>query len=325
MKLPILSLLAFVATLFADGLLQAQSITASDKAGVQQEQQDVKEYVRVEKTTAEFSVVVEQVETFIRKHGVEKVLLVVDLDNTLLAMNQDLGSDQWFNWQESLLEEDKQHPDLVASSFNGLLEVQGVLFALSSMHPPQPDLPELVKELSSIGLSMFILTSRGKEFRSASQRELLSSGYDFAAAAPTIREKRGDFSPYDVRKPKAHGLSAEIVERLGQPRAVTYANGIYMTAGQHKGYMLQTLLSRMDRKEGPTDSFAGFEAIVFVDDREKHTKRVQDSFERCEIDLATFRYSREDGNVSKFMNSTKDHVVRDWNLLNAFSKTVLVK
>ena len=85
-------------------------------------------------------------------------------------MNQDLGSDQWFNWQESLLEEDKNHADLVAPDFPGLLEVQGILFALSSMHPPQPDLPEMVEGLSEQGVTIVVLTSRGKEFRNASQR-----------------------------------------------------------------------------------------------------------------------------------------------------------
>ena len=38
------------------------------------------------------------------KSDPEHVLLVLDIDNTLLAMNQDLGSDQWFEWQRYLLD-----------------------------------------------------------------------------------------------------------------------------------------------------------------------------------------------------------------------------
>ena len=33
-------------------------------------------------------------------HGNDQVLVVFDIDNTLLAMEQDLGSDQWYYWQK---------------------------------------------------------------------------------------------------------------------------------------------------------------------------------------------------------------------------------
>src|SRR5688572_5257239 len=54
--------------------------------------------------------------------GSERVLLVLDIDNTLLAMNQDLGSDQWFEWQRFLLEHQPRSNDLVVDSFEELLE-----------------------------------------------------------------------------------------------------------------------------------------------------------------------------------------------------------
>ena len=97
-----------------------------------------------------------------------------------------------------------------------------------------------------------------------------------------------------------------------------------MTAGQHKGYMLKTLLARSTRASA-NQPFAHFKAIVFVDDHQKHVDRMQEAFAGDSIDLATFRYSREDGNVEKFNKSTKHHVIRDWDLLNGFIKTVLVK
>ena len=56
-----------------------------------------------------------------------------------------------------------------------------------------------------------------------------------------------------------------------------------------------------------------------------YVDRMQEAFAGDSIDLATFRYSREDGNVEKFNKSTKHHVIRDWDLLNGFIKTVLVK
>ena len=151
---------AVILIVFSDaGRLQSQTTSTFEQQTAE------KTPVRVEETTAEFARVVEQVNAFVEKHGVQKVLLVVDLDNTLLAMNQDLGSDQWFTWQESLLKQDQHHPELVANDFSGLLEVQGILFALSSMHPPQPELPKMLNGLIEQQVTTVVLTSRGKEFR----------------------------------------------------------------------------------------------------------------------------------------------------------------
>lgn len=280
--------------------------------------------VRRQETTTEFATVVDQVNEFTKKYGAENVLLVLDLDNTLLAMNQDLGSDQWFTWQEALQNSDKNHPELVAPDFEGLLEIQGMLFALSTMHPPEPGLPEMVGDLVIRKTTTVVLTSRGKEFRDAAERELKRNNYNIPESTLEIHEERGVFTPYSAEHPNKHGLNAEIIADLGSPRRVTYSDGIYMTAGQHKGYMLKTLLAR-STKAFVDKPFANFKAIVFVDDHLKHIDRMQDAFAGDSIDLATFRYSREDRNVDKFNKSTKNHVIRDWELLNSFIKTALVK
>ena len=280
--------------------------------------------VRIRETTPEFATAVEQVDEFAKQYGPENVLLVIDLDNTLLAMNQDLGSDQWFTWQEALQNRDKTNPELVASEFGGLLEIQGILFTLSAMHPPETDLPDMVEDLAKRKITTVVLTSRGKEFRDAAERELKRNNYNIATSTLEIHDKRGSFSPYSAEHPGKYGLNAEIIDDLGSARRVTFSEGIYMTAGQHKGYMLKTLLSR-STKASADKPFAHFKAIVFVDDHQKHVDRMHEAFAGDSIDLATFRYSREDENVEKFNKSTKHQVIRDWELLNGFIKTVLVK
>lgn len=301
----------------------AQSQTAAAPSKVQSPKVTAQEF-RKKETTAEFAKVVAQVDEFSKKHGVENVLLVVDLDNTLLAMNQDLGSDQWFIWQEDLQDQDPCHPDLVAPKFDGLLQAQGVLFALSAMHPPQPELPDMVGGLIQRKVPTVILTSRGKEFRNSAARELKRNEYDISSSTLEVVEKRGTFKPYRAEHPNKHGLNAETIKEIGAAKDVTYADGIYMTAGQHKGYMLKTLLARLSNASADKP-FGNFKAIVFVDDRAKHTDRMHAAFAGDPVDLATFRYSREDGNVERFKSSTKHHVIRDWDLLNGFTKTVLVK
>ena len=268
-------------------------------------------------TTADFEDVKQEVKELVEKHGGEGVLVVVDIDNTLLAMNQDLGSDQWFGWQEELLECAPESPNLVAKDFAGLLEVQGTLFSLSAMHPPEPGLPEMIREIQFTGVRTVVLTSRGYSFRDAAERELGRNKYDFSKSALTIDEKRGLFKPYDASEPDAHGLDKDIIFDLGSPRSVTYSNGIFMTAGQHKGYMLKTLLARSPQKDE-------IKAIVFVDDHEKHTKRMLSAFEG-EKDLAVFHYTREAGNVANFNDSSKRHVVEEWNQLKKLLDRIMVK
>jgi len=287
------------------------------------EPQTAQSFVREQETTSDFSRVKSRVSQYLKEYDANEILLVVDVDNTMLAMNQDLGSDQWFNWQDGLLESDPQSSDLVANDFSGLLEVQGLLFALSGMHPPEPELPKMVNELLAQGVQAMVLTSRGPEFRDATERELKKNGYDFSKSAPEIKEKRGLFYPLDPDAPSSHGLSAEVTASL-QPRLrpVSYSNGIFLTAGQHKGYMLRTLLARRTVGEGDAKQF---KAVVFVDDHQRHAKSMHEAHEGVKLDLSTFRYSREDGNVSNFSNSAKRHVVHDWNRLSEFIDRVLVK
>ena len=66
-------------------------------------------------------------------HGANDVLVVLDIDNTLLAMEQGLGSDQWYYWQKDLAAEDPCDPAVVSDRF----AVQGALFHASAMRPTE--------------------------------------------------------------------------------------------------------------------------------------------------------------------------------------------
>jgi len=270
--------------------------------------------------TADFKNVLQEFQSLAKKHGAQDVLFVVDLDNTLLAMNQDLGSDQWFNWQNDLLNNHPKSPALVARDFDELLAAQGLLFAISGMHPPEPGIPQMIKTVQALGTTTIVLTSRGPNFRSPSERELKLNHYVFAKHALKISEQRGRFLPFDKKHPNKHGLNAAIIAKIeARLQPVSYSGGIFMTAGQHKGYMLRTLLART------ANSGANFKAIIFVDDHAKHCTRVQAAYASSAIDLATFHYTREDGNVHAFARSSKEHVTRGWKRINAAFKNSLVK
>ena len=69
--------------------------------------------------TKDFADVAKTVEGYVAKYGAEHVLLVLDIDNTVMSMDTDLGSDHWFEWQNYLLNNEPTSPHLVAKTFPG--------------------------------------------------------------------------------------------------------------------------------------------------------------------------------------------------------------
>jgi hypothetical protein len=242
--------------------------------------------------------------------GPEHVLLVLDIDNTILKMNQDLGSEQWFEWQRYLLDHETGSRDLVVDSFDELLEVQGILYSLSRMRPPQRDLPIVISRLQRRGVHTLVLTSRGSEFRAATERELLRNGFDFAASALPVRDlPGGSYLPYDLDDLEADGLTERDVSAFGltEPKRVTYETGIYMTAGQSKGAMLRAILHHAD---------ADIRAVVYADDVIRHVAYVFAAVAGRGDEITGFHYTREEPRIKRFQYGDKEEVTRDWRKLN---------
>ena len=258
------------------------------------------------RTTADLKDAAEVADRYVKQYGAEHVLLILDVDNTLLAMNQPLGSDQWFTWQENLLKTNPHSPYLVADTFDGLLKAQGLLYKLGMMHPPQSDGPAIIARLQDQGIYTLVLTSRGDDFRDATERELSRNGFDFNRSALPVKDVPGGAHlPYDPADPTAAGLTPEEVTafQLGTPRPVSYGGGIYMVAGQNKGAMLLVLLPHV---------MTEVKAVVFADDNQRNIDRVYLATTARHIEATVFRYHREDANVRAFEHSGKWECIRHW-------------
>lgn len=233
-------------------------------------------------------------------------LFVFDIDNTLLRTKQDLGGDAWFTWQESLLKSSPGHADLVAPDLNGLLIVQGWMFALGTMISPEPETPQIFRQLQRSGHPVILLTSRGIDFENHTQRELSRNGYEpqLAAVAPRAGYAQ-TFVPYNLEQPETACLSVDDVQRLGLPAAkpVVYRRGILLTGGQHKGAMLRALLCKLNKS---------YSTIVFVDDHQKHVDRVFAAYENQAVDLRSVKYSFMDEEVKAFHDGDKAQVKAQW-------------
>jgi hypothetical protein len=203
--------------------------------------------------------------------GPGNVLMVFDIDNTLLAMEQGLGADQWYEWQSGLSKQDRCSIDYVGDRF----AVQGALFYASAMRPTQDDAARQVKIIQDSGIPVIVLTSRSPDYRLQTFRELRRNGYNFVSSA--IGPPGGYDQPFI---PVENG------------RLSRYEDGVFMTAGQHKGQMLYTLLEKTGT--------AMPSVIVMVDDKQKNLDMVIETFRELDIPAHAWRYSGEDENVRTF-------------------------
>jgi hypothetical protein len=203
--------------------------------------------------------------------GPGRVLVVLDIDNTILAMEQDLGSDQWYYWQKDLAQQDPCAPAAVGDRF----AVQGALFHASAMRATQPDAATQVRRMQAAGLPVIALSSRGPNYRLQTFRELRRNGFSFWSSA----------------LPPQHGWTEPFVPEGGE-RTALYEDGVFLTAGQHKGRMLDALLAKTG-VERPA-------AIIMADDKQENLDAIWESFAESDSAVHVWRYTREDPVVAAF-------------------------
>ncbi|MEK2646624.1 DUF2608 domain-containing protein [Bdellovibrio sp. BCCA] len=249
--------------------------------------------------------VVQKVEELKKQYTAQEILVVFDIDNTLLTTETDLGGDAWFSWQEEKLKNNDTQ-DLVAKDFDGLLRVQSYLYALSQMRAPETMSPNMVRLFQQQGHPVFLLTSRGPEYQNFTQRELARAGYDPSLTSPgPVGGYVSRFLPIQTDKPAESCLTAEELTTWGikDSKPSVYEDGVFYTAGQHKGAMLRSILCKTKKY---------YPVIVFVDDTEKHVDRVLKSYEAYNVNVISMRYGAMDSQVQNFKNSDKREVIENW-------------
>ena len=241
------------------------------------------------------------------KYGADKVLVVFDIDDTLLANTADLGSTAWWNWQSSL---PKTSPDKIA--FPKLLAANGALFALSDMKPAEGKTTiDVFKHLTNGGFPVFALTARGPDNRDATLRELHDQGLDFTTApecgAP-LCVKRGQLNGDNLIAPlarkrfgfedgaKTHSFGVGNI-KLSSHRNASVSDGVMMVAGQNKGIMLRLLVDSFPQASRP-------KAIIFVDDSAKNVANLHATSPIFSEDLHIIHYQAMTHEQEDFLTNT---------------------
>jgi len=267
-------LLFLLASLFITSLLNAQVI-------------DI--------TTVSFEEVDKLVSQKNKQYGISEVLVILDIDNTILTSQEDLGGDIWYQWQRGELEDIK--PTEEQKIKNCFYEdVIGLLYELGTMELTDSLLPNYISNWQSAGTPVFALTSRSPKYRTATERELIKRGIDFSLSP--LKTIEGETPTYDYKL----------------QRDMSYQNGIMMTTGMNKGEMIAHILGRTGRS---------FKAIIFVDDSEKNVKNVRLEYQdNPDIDFTIFHYDKivrdriiANGGVIVTPKQAKK-MAKDWNELN---------
>jgi hypothetical protein len=230
----------------------------------------------------------------ITEYGANNVLVVMDIDNTILTSDTDLGSDIWYQWQRGELDikptAEQKLPD--ACLFN---EAIGLLYELGTMTLTDSLLPGYILEWQSDGVTLFALTSRSPNYRAATERELKRNNVDLTVSELNTADGSKLFFNYTLN------------------RSLSYYNGIFMTSGMNKGEMLAYILGRSGRQ---------FKAIIFIDDTRKNIDAVKTRYSSCNtFDIVLFQYNkiiseRLRRNINVILTKAQaDQMADEWDIL----------
>lgn len=239
------------------------------------------------------------------QYGAENILVIWDIDHTLLTPFADLGASYWFKWQVGLLETPERESEQIASNLTELGELTTKVLCAIEFRAVESQTVRIYSDTLRRGFPTLLLTARSPDLRDPTEKELKHNHLTL----PSIPVGRDVKEKWLVGKDHDTGdLSAEeiVAAKLEKPRPVSYRHGIMMTNEQDKGAMLRALLHRVGLAEK-------YKAIVLIDDSRGNCESLERAYgERSPIDLTTFFYTREHPRFEAFKSSDHWGAVAEW-------------
>jgi hypothetical protein len=199
-------------------------------------------------------------------------VVVLDIDNTVLEPVQTLGSDQWFGY---LLGKYKKsgldENTAVDKAIIDWIQVQ----ELTKVRLVENTTPDLIKSLQNRKIMVFALTARPVELKRVTAAQLRFTG---------------------IRFQKNNALYTN-------NRDIELYKGILFVGPKHnKGTVLQNFFQTLNIQP---------KRLIFIDDKEKHVKNMDDVFARTGLININFRYGAADSRVRAF-NATIAEIQWDY-------------
>ena len=216
----------------------------------------------------------------IASHIDQETLVVFDLDNTLIQTSQTLGSDQWFSKEiERNIEKGMEFNDALEMALEIYVPVQNK----TSVTLVEEGITEFIDDLKDQGNSIIALTARNHNLQEATIRQLQSVGITFNTDEfnQTSLDLKGDGT-------------------------VNTLKGIVFLDGQNKGTYLLSFLDTMNWNP---------KKIVFVDDKLKNVKDVEEALNKRGVDCTGIRYGHLDEKVESINMTVADVQLQFFNQL----------
>ena len=196
------------------------------------------------------------------KYLEKDMLVIFDIDNTLIEPVQEVGSDQWFKSRIDKYEF-QNYSSSVALEL-ALKEWRAVQY-LTNVKVLQKGTAEMVADLQSKGIPAMGLTTRGMEMCVRAIEQLESVKIDLSKTAPSKQEAY-----------------------FFNERGVFFTEGVLFTQNTHKGEALRKYLASIDYRPS---------SILFINDKLSDIKSVEQMCNEDSIKFIGIRYGRVDEKV----------------------------
>lgn len=223
--------------------------------------------------------------TSVNKLEPQSVLVVLDIDDTLLTSREFFGSDKWYDWQRGKGKDKNDRAVDISDDMKApcMFDILGITFEIGTNKLAQeneydPESNKKIKEntldiVKRIDTDILVLTARSEKYRASTHRELVRNGFDFSenhlyeAMPVRFKVKEGDKSAY-----------------------VSYIDGVFMVSGMNKGNMLIELLDRIEKD---------YDVVIFVDDKLKNINNMKNALYSHGEDLYAFHYTKINKAISQ--------------------------
>ncbi|MBD3232054.1 DUF2608 domain-containing protein [Candidatus Dependentiae bacterium] len=216
---------------------------------------------------------ISEVLKYINDENVSKTLILFDIDNTLTEPENDFGGDIWFTAK-------------VKYEINqGLSEIKAVRKVLTSYNtiqknikikPVEVNTVETIHKIQKQNIITLALTSRSEIVLEYAYNQLKSINILF------------DSKIFDQDK----------ISLKNQKFPAFYYKGLIGCDRNSKGKCLKEFM-QMAQKEQP--KLKNIKKIIFIDDKEKYLKEVENEFKKDDITFLGLRYSYLDEKVKNYV------------------------
>lgn len=194
----------------------------------------------------------------------KEMLVILDIDNTILQTAQLLGSDQWFDHRINEYQALMSREEAFEKTYGEWLAIE----CLTKVKLVEEQTAALISKLQQEGYTIMALTTRSVDLCFCTLRQFKSLGIDLSITPPS----HGDFF------------------FLNQ-RPLLYRRGILFTDGTNRGAALLKFLQKIHYSP---------KSILFINDKEVQLKEVESICKKTATPFVGLRYGYLDQKVKEF-------------------------